>query len=159
VTRMLLTGGRVFDGTGAPPGEADVLVEGDRILEVGPGLDGDEVVDVGGRHLLPGLFDCHTHVTLSTIDLMAILQRPFSYRFFETVRNLAASLAAGITTVRDAAGADAGIKQAVADGLVPGPRLQISVTLLSQTGGHGDGWFRSGQVVASGRPTRACPTA
>jgi imidazolonepropionase-like amidohydrolase len=142
---MLLTGGRVFDGTGAPPGEADVLVEGDRILEVGPGLDGDEVVDVGGRHLLPGLFDCHTHVTLSTIDLMAILQRPFSYRFFETVRNLAASLAAGITTVRDAAGADAGIKQAVADGLVPGPRLQISVTLLSQTGGHGDGWYPSGQ--------------
>jgi imidazolonepropionase-like amidohydrolase len=145
VTRTLLTGGRVFDGTGAPPGAADVLVEGDRILEVGTGLDGDEVVDVGGRHLLPGLFDCHTHVTLSTIDLMAILQRPFSYRFFETVRNLAATLAAGITTVRDAAGADAGIKQAVADGLVPGPRLQISVTLLSQTGGHGDGWYPSGQ--------------
>jgi predicted amidohydrolase YtcJ len=85
VTGTLLAGGRVFDGTGAPPGEADVLVEGDRILEVGPGRDGDEVVDVGGRHLLPGLFDCHTHVTLTTIDLMAILQRPFSYRFFETV--------------------------------------------------------------------------
>jgi hypothetical protein len=56
-------------------------------------------------------------------------------------------LAGGITTVRDAAGADAGIKRAVADGLVPGPRLQISLTLLSQTGGHGDGWFASGQEV------------
>jgi len=54
VSRTLLTGGRVSDGTGAPPREADVLVEGGRILEVGPGLDGDEAVDVGGRHLLPG---------------------------------------------------------------------------------------------------------
>jgi imidazolonepropionase-like amidohydrolase len=147
VTRTLLCGGRVFDGTGSPPREADVLVEDGRILEVGPGLDGDEAVDVGGRHLLPGLFDCHTHVTLSHINLLGMLQAPFSYRFFETVQNLAATLATGITTVRDAAGADAGVKRAVADGLVPGPRLQISVALLSQTGGHGDGWFPSGQTV------------
>jgi N-acyl-D-aspartate/D-glutamate deacylase len=54
VTRTLLTGGRVFDGTGAAPGEADVLVEDGRILQVGPGLDGDEAVDVGGRYLLRG---------------------------------------------------------------------------------------------------------
>jgi imidazolonepropionase-like amidohydrolase len=147
VTRTLLSGGWVFDGTGSPPRQADVLVEDGRILDVGPGLDGDEAVDVGGRHLLPGLFDCHTHVTLSSVDLLGMLQAPFSYRFFETVRNLSATLAAGITTVRDAAGADAGVKRAVADGLVPGPRLQISVTLLSQTGGHGDGWFPSGQTV------------
>jgi imidazolonepropionase-like amidohydrolase len=147
VTRTLLTGGLVFDGTGAPPAEAEVLIEGGRIVEVGTGLDGDEAVDVGGRHLLPGLFDCHTHVTLTSVDLMGILQAPFSYRFFQTVGNLAATLRAGITTVRDAAGADAGVKRAVADGLVPGPRLQISVTLLSQTGGHGDGWFPSGQTL------------
>ena len=120
MTRTLLTGGRVFDGTGTPPREADVLVEGDRILEVGTGLDGDEAVDVGGRHLLPGLFDCHTHVTLTNIDLMGIV-KPFSYRFFETVQNLAATLAAGITTVRDAAGADAEVKRAVADEPSPAP--------------------------------------
>jgi hypothetical protein len=54
VTRTLLTGGLVFDGTGAPPAQADVLIEGGRIIEVGPGLDGDEAVDVAGRHLLPG---------------------------------------------------------------------------------------------------------
>jgi imidazolonepropionase-like amidohydrolase len=116
VTRTLLTGGRVFDGTGAAPGEADVLVEDGRTL-----------------------------------------QAPFSYRFFETVKNLAATLAAGITMVRDAAGADAGVKKAVADGLVPGPRLQISVTLLSQTGGHGDGWFPSGQVVEFWPPYPGMP--
>ena len=147
MTRTLLAGGRVFDGTGSPPAEADVVVEDGRILEVGPGLDGDETVDVGGRYLLPGLFDCHTHVTLSNVSLLGSLQTPFSYRFFETVQNLAATLRVGITIVRDAAGADAGVKQAVDDGLVPGPRLQISVALLSQTGGHGDGWYRSGQVV------------
>ena len=147
MTRTLLCGGRVFDGTGSPPREADVLVEDGRILEVGPGLDGDEAVDVGGRHLLPGLFDCHTHVTLSSVDLMGMLQKPFSYRFYETAQNLAATLAAGITCVRDAAGADAGIKQAVADGLIQGPRLQISLTLITQTGGHGDGWYPSGQEL------------
>jgi len=54
------------------------------------------------------------------------VQTPFSYRFYETVQNLRATLAAGITMVRDAAGADAGIKKAVADGLIPGPRPQIS---------------------------------
>ncbi|HJW36885.1 MAG TPA: amidohydrolase family protein, partial [Actinomycetes bacterium] len=67
------------------------------------------------------------------------------------------TLAAGITMVRDAAGADAGVKKAVADGLVPGPRLQISVTLLSQTGGHGDGWFPSGQVVEFWPPYPGMP--
>jgi predicted amidohydrolase YtcJ len=104
VTRTLLTGGLVFDGTGAPPAEADVLIEGGRIVEVGPGLDGDEAVDVAGRHLLPGLFDGHTHVTLTSINLLGIVQTPFSYRFYETVQNLRATLAAGITMVRDAAG-------------------------------------------------------
>ena len=147
MTRTLLRGGWVFDGTGSPPAEADLVVEDGRILDVGPGLDGDEAVEVGGRYLLPGLFDCHTHVTITNVNLLGMLQSPFSYRFFETVRNLAATLRVGITTVRDAAGADAGVRQAVADGLVQGPRLQISVTLLSQTGGHGDGWFRSGQVL------------
>ena len=63
MTRTLLRGGRVFDGTGSPPAEADLVVEDGRILDVGPGLDGDEAVEVGGRYLLPGLFDCHTHVT------------------------------------------------------------------------------------------------
>jgi predicted amidohydrolase YtcJ len=74
VTRTLLAGGRVFDGTGTPPASADVVVEDGRILEVGPGLDGDDAVDVGGRYLLPGLFDCHTHVTLSNVSLLGTLQ-------------------------------------------------------------------------------------
>lgn len=142
--RVVLTGGRVFDGTGALPAEADIVFEGRRIVEVGLGLDGDEVVDVSGCTLLPGLFDCHTHVALTTPDLMRMVYAPFSLQFFEAARNLETTLALGITTVRDAGGADLGVKTAVARGLIKGPRMQIAVTMISQTGGHGDGWMPCG---------------
>jgi imidazolonepropionase-like amidohydrolase len=147
MTRMVLRGGRVFDGTGADPAAADVAVEDGRIVGVGSGLDGDEEVDVRDRTILPGLFDCHTHVTISNVDLWGAAQQPFSMQFYEAARNLQATLAIGITTVRDAGGADLGIKQAVADGLIAGPRLQISISMLSQTGGHGDDWYPSGAEV------------
>jgi imidazolonepropionase-like amidohydrolase len=149
VTRTLFHGGDLFDGTGADPAPADVVVEDDRIVDVGaPGsLDGDAGVDLDGRTLLPGLFDCHVHVVFSGLDLLRDLQRPFSYRFFLAARNLEATLRAGITSVRDAAGADAGVKRAVEDGLVPGPRLQISIDILSQTGGHGDEHYPCGCTV------------
>jgi imidazolonepropionase-like amidohydrolase len=144
MTRILFSGGRVVDGTGADPADADVVVEDGRIVEVGPGLDGGERVDVTGKALLPGLFDCHTHVTFSTIDTMRRIQTPFSYRFYQAMHNLEATLRIGITTVRDAGGADLGVKQAVEDGLIRGPRMQISLGMISQTGGHGDGWLPSG---------------
>ncbi len=147
MTRMLFTGGRVLDGTGADIADADVVVEDGRIVEIGPGLDGDESVDVSGRTILPGLFDCHTHVVVSSIDTMRLLQTPFSYRFFQAAHNLEATLRIGITTVRDAGGADLGVKQAVDDGLVAGPRMHISLSMLSQTGGHGDGWMPFGGTV------------
>jgi imidazolonepropionase-like amidohydrolase len=144
MTRTLLHGGRIFDGTGSAAAYADLVLEDGRISGVGVGLDGDEQVDVSGLTLLPGLFDCHVHVTMSGIDLLRRLQRPFSYQFFQAASNLRATLDCGITTVRDAGGADLGIQQAVEDGLVDGPRLQIAITALSQTAGHGDGWMPSG---------------
>src|SRR5918911_1132642 len=109
MVRTVFSGGRVFDGTGSPPREADVVVEDGRIVDVGASLDGDESVAVAGRCLLPGLFDCHTHVAFSTLDLMKRLETPFSYRFYEAARNLLRTLRLGITTVRDAGGADLGI--------------------------------------------------
>ncbi len=147
MTRTLFHGGRLFDGTGAPLAEADVVVEAGRIAEVGTGLDGDEAVDASGCALLPGLFDCHVHVIISTIDLLALLQQPFSYQFYQAARNLERTLDRGLTTVRDAGGADLGVKQAVEDGLISGPRLRIAVSVLGQTGGHTDGWVPSGQTV------------
>jgi imidazolonepropionase-like amidohydrolase len=147
MTRIVVRGGRMFDGTGADPAEGDVAIEDGRFVEVGTGLDGDEAVDVAGRTILPGLFDCHTHVCTSGVDPLRTLITPFSYQFFEAQANLAATLRIGITTIREAGGADLGVKQAVEDGLIPGPRMQISIIMLSQTGGHGDDWVPLGVEV------------
>jgi imidazolonepropionase-like amidohydrolase len=157
MSRTVLHGGRIFDGTGSPLADGDLVIEDGRIREVGLGLDGDERVDVTGMTLLPGFFDCHVHVTSSGVDMMRRLQQPFSYQFYEAARNLAATLDCGITTVRDAGGADLGIQRAVDDGLIEGPRIRIAVTVLSQTAGHGDGWLPSGVstgffVAHPGRP-------
>lgn len=158
MSRTVLRGGRVFDGSGSPATAADVVIQAGRILDVGAGLDGDEQADVSGLTLLPGLFDCHVHVMSSGVDLLRRLLRPFSYQFFEAAQNLRATLDCGITTVRDAGGADLGVKRAVDDGLIEGPRLQIAITALSQTAGHGDGWLPSGLSVSlrvphPGRPS------
>jgi len=142
--RTVFTGGRVFDGTGAAVAEADVAVEDGYIAEVGVGLDGDEQIDVSGSTVLPGLVDTHVHVMFGHLDMWKHLQTPFSYRFYDAIKNLDATIRVGITTVRDAGGADPGVRRAVEEGIVRGPRLQISLTMLSQTGGHGDGWMPSG---------------
>jgi imidazolonepropionase-like amidohydrolase len=147
VSRTLFTNCRIFDGTGADPAEGQVLVEDGLIADVGDGLDGDEILDLGGKALIPGLFDCHVHVALSHVDLGKLMQEPFSLEFYEAAKNLRATLDTGITAVRDAGGADLGVKTAVERGMIPGPRLQISLTMLSQTGGHGDGWLASGNTT------------
>jgi imidazolonepropionase-like amidohydrolase len=149
MTRTVFTGGQVFDGTGSAPTTGDLVIEDGKILEVGPGLDGDEQVDATGKCLLPGLFDCHTHIVISHIDMMRFIQTPFSYKFYEAAKNLEATLRIGITTVRDAGGADLGIKEAVQNGLIAGPRMQISITMISQTGGHADEWMPCGAAVPS----------
>jgi imidazolonepropionase-like amidohydrolase len=149
VTKTVFHGGQVFDGTGAAPAAADVVVEDGRILAVGPGLDGDESVDCSGMTVLPGLFDCHVHLAVTDISAQRFQQTPFSLKFYEAMGNMSATLAAGVTTVRDAAGADLGMKTAVEKGLVPGPRMQISISMLSQTGGHGDDWQVCGGHVPS----------
>ncbi len=140
MTRTLLHGADVFDSVSGEVARADVLIEGDRVVEVGPGLDGDVGVDVSGKTLLPGLFDCHTHVCMDKFDPVAMLADPFSLQFYYAVRNLRTTLDLGITTVRDAWGADAGVKAAVERGLIPGPRLRITIAMVAQTGGHADPW-------------------
>jgi imidazolonepropionase-like amidohydrolase len=138
-------------------------MEDGRIVDVGPGLDGDERVDVSGKTLLPGLFDCHIHLALrfEDFDEVKMAHRPFSYGFFAIAGTLRTILSLGITTVRDAAGADLGLKMAVQDALIPGPRMQISVNLISITGGHGDAWLPSGTVgpwgvTYPGMPSGVC---
>ena len=159
MTRTVFRGGSIFDGTGAETRPGDLTVEDGRIVDVGTGLDGDEAVDATGRTILPGLFDCHVHVVLDTVDTWKITNRPYSHRYYTAAQSLSRTLAAGITSVRDAGGADLGIKEAVADGTIPGPRMQISLTMLSQTGGHGDDWYPSGVMVPLLARTPGVPDA
>ena len=150
----------MFDGSGAAPAEADVVIEDGRIIEVGSGLDGDDAVGCAGKALLPGLFDCHVHLAFryEDFDEYARMQEPFSLAFFRMAHNLRITLALGITTVRDASGADAGLRAAVEEGTLVGPRMQISVNMLSMTGGHNDPWLPSGVEGVFGTPYPGMPS-
>lgn len=159
----LFTGARVFDGDGFGDGAVDVAVSDGSFVEVGPGLAAryrDAVVhDCTGKTLLPGLFDCHVHVLMAQAGSYLRYTDPYSLQYYESVNHLAATLAAGITTVRDAGGADLGVRTAVEQGLVPGPRMKIAVAMMSQTGGHGDGRLPSGietSKITPGRPNAVC---
>ncbi|GAB3062380.1 metal-dependent hydrolase family protein [Sediminivirga luteola] len=146
----VLTGGKIFDGTDFLEEPTDIVLEGDRIAAIGPGLADDprytgaETVDCSGRTVLPGLVDLHVHVMAENPGSVHEFVEPFSLQFYRSARNLARTLEAGITTVRDAGGADLGTKQAVDQGIVRGPRMHIAVSIMSQTGGHGDFWQPSG---------------
>jgi imidazolonepropionase-like amidohydrolase len=118
-----------------------VLVEGERIAEVSEGeirAPSARVVDCAGRTLMPGLIDAHVHAAITTMNLAAMTQAPPTLVAFQAGRVLEGMLQRGFTTVRDAGGADFGLAEAVARGLVAGPRLFYSGRVLSQTGGHGD---------------------
>ncbi|MGB3830161.1 MAG: amidohydrolase family protein [Ornithinimicrobium sp.] len=146
MTSTLFRGGTLLDGTGATPAVADVLIREGRVVDVGIDLDGadlrgeiDDVVDCAGCTVLPGLFDCHVHVLFDQINLLRMLQTPFSYPYYQAIGRLRATLATGVTWVRDAGGADLGVADALRTGLISGPRMQVALTMISQTGGHGDG--------------------
>ena len=156
MTRTLFHGGTVVDPVLGRI-SSDLVIEGDRILEVGSGLDGDDAIDCTGKFLIPGLFDCHVHLAYTHIDLWKHIHTPLSYNFYLAIGNMARTLECGITTVRDAGGSDLGMKEAVQDGLIPGPRMQISLVMMSQTGGHGDGWHPSGIHVNLGAPYAGRP--
>jgi len=132
---------RVLEQDGGFSEETDVLVEEGVVSRLGRSLTmpaNTPAYDLRGLWLMPGVFDCHAHLALSTVNEGELLGTPVSYSTLETAVNLRRTLDAGVTFVRDAGGADAGIRRAIEDGLAPGPRLQVSILMLSQTGGHGD---------------------
>jgi imidazolonepropionase-like amidohydrolase len=140
---FVLREANVLDRTGGFEGPLDVRVENGRVTAVGPDLPGDDLPshDFSGLWLLPGIFDCHDHVASSTVDIAELLGTPVTAWALEAARNLRVTLEAGVTFVRDLAGADRGIREAVDRGHVPGPKLQVSVVLVCQTGGHGDAYL------------------
>jgi imidazolonepropionase-like amidohydrolase len=141
----------VLDGTSRERREdRHVLVEGDRIREVSdrPIKSATaETIDLKGRTLMPGLIDAHVHVLAVDAALARLADRPVTLLSLQAAKVLEGMLQRGFTTIRDAAGADGGLAEAVEDGLVRGPRIFPSGMALSQTGGHGDVRPRTQPVV------------
>ncbi len=151
-----LVGATLIDGTGGPAQpDSTVLLDGDRIHAVGPRAavqlpPGTEEVDLSGMTLLPGLIDTHDHLADKNYSLLSRweIEEPASLAHLKTARAIEDSLAAGYTTIRDAGGLDAGFKQAIAEGLLNGPRLLTAVSIISPTGGIGDRVAPSGHRTA-----------
>lgn len=143
-----------------------VLVDGDRIAEVGPTATvraGEAtVLDAAGMTVLPGLIDAHVHVTAATANLSDLEHWSPAYLTARSAEILRGMLGRGFTTVRDVAGADFGLAAAVAEDLLPGPRLVFGGKALSQTGGHAIPGHREGPCstsIRAARARRSWPTA
>ena len=147
-----MTKGFVFQSARVFDGESDVLRAGINVFvddgvireisERPPNPD-TEVVDCGGRVLMPGLIDAHVHVYAAGLNITRVVQSPMSYLAHFAAQFLRSSLDRGFTTLRDVGGADIGLALAIKDGLLDRvPRLFFGGRVISQTGGHGD--FRPG---------------
>src|ERR1700728_4140652 len=144
--RIVFQSARIFDGASETlRAREQVFVEGGVITEISarpPGNE-DEVVDCGGRVLMPGLIDAYVHVYGAGLNIVRVVQSPMSYLAHFAAQFLHASLDRGFTTLRDVGGADIGLALAIKDGLLGTvPRVIYGGRFISQTGGHGD--FRPG---------------
>ncbi len=138
---LLLRNALLLDLTTGEYAEGDLRCADGRVAETGRGLrapDGTRVIDLAGAHVVPGLIDAHVHVTASTADLGGLGSMSPSYVAAHSARIMAGMLDRGFTTVRDCSGADFGLADAQAEGLIRGPRLLFCGKGLSQTGGHAD---------------------
>ena len=138
--------GRLIDGQGGPPvRDAVILIQGDRITAAGPGLAipaGAEVIDLSKKTVLPGLIDCHTHLTQQSGDYYEDLFRRSPIDLAVVAHVYARrTLEAGFTTVRDVGSSefiDVALRNAIDRGDVVGPRMQVATLAVGSTGGHND---------------------
>ncbi|MBP2046104.1 metal-dependent hydrolase family protein [Methanobacterium aggregans] len=165
MTWTLIKNGTLIDGTGADPIEnAAILIKDNMIQVVGPENSvkipkGTGVVDAYGGFIMPGFIDTHLHVMANGFNREDTIYDPLSFYFYRAVENLRLTLNAGVTSVRDAGLADAGVKMAIEKGIIKGPRIQLCITPLSITGGHFDFWLKSGydvKVSYPGYPDSIC---
>lgn len=142
---------QALDESGSFSGPTDVHVVEGRIAAVGPdpSADGAQSIDFSGLWLMPGVFDCHDHITFSTVEMGELLRTPVTRWALESARNARVTLEAGVTFVRDLCGADRGLRDGVAAELVRGPTMQISVVLICQTGGHADAYLEGAGLEAT----------
>jgi len=160
---LLLRPDRVFDGVDAVPHVGwQVLVQGDRIAAAGPSITpppGTRVIDLPGLTLIPGMIEGHGHLFLHPYDEAKwddqVLHEPVALRTARAVVAARATLNAGFTTERDlgtegAGYADVGLKRAIAEGIVPGPRMLIATRAIVARGAYGPKGFEPGVPVPQG---------
>jgi imidazolonepropionase-like amidohydrolase len=140
---ILFTNFWLFDGTSSALRDGLVLlVEGSRIKAVSTGNpaapDGARVVDCGGRVIMPGLIDAHWHSLFAAVPLPRLMTGDVGYMFLAASAEAERTLMRGFTTLRDLGGPVFALKQAIDEGLVPGPRIYPSGAMITTTGGHSD---------------------
>lgn len=151
--RLALLGGTLIDGMGGDPiRSAAVVIDDGRIIAAGSeknvAIPSDaKRLDASGRTILPGFIDCHVHGTYRARDMRQHLLNTPTYNVLRSIEIFRETLACGITTARDMGGADAGFRAAIEEGIIDGPRLLISLGMISQTGGHGDYWVPAGMRI------------
>jgi imidazolonepropionase-like amidohydrolase len=149
-TSVLFANVRIFDGkNGELSAASNVLVRGNKIekISVDP-IPTDrsantKIVDGGGRTLMPGLIDNHAHMAMSVVPLALALTADTNYTMLRQGKAAGEMLLRGFTSVRDVAGPSFGLKRAIDEDVLPGPRIWPSGAAISQTSGHGD--YRSSQ--------------
>ncbi len=159
----LLKPARVFDGVDPKPHEGWlVLVRGERIEAVGPALTAPadaSVVDLAGDTLMPGMIEGHSHLFLHPYNETPwddqVLHEPLALRTARATVAAKATLLAGFTTVRDlgtegAGYADVGLKQAIEQGIIPGPRMLVATRALVAPGAYGPKGFEPGVAIPQG---------
>lgn len=169
-TMLRVENARLVDGTGAAP-VTDAVVVADAegtIAYAGPAATAPPVpedtravriIDAGGRTVLPGFFDCHTHLAYAQgsppgrrgeLDPVLVT--------YDTATRLRQTLDAGITTARDLGGLSTGFRTAVETGRIVGPRLHTAVRIISHTGGHADFRLLDGTDLSGGEMAELADT-
>ena len=159
--RAVYADGLLDPASGDTTREAAVLIQDGHVTYVGRRANAQvprdaEVIDATGLTVLPGLIDCHVHLTSlgEGLDFARELTTPPTLELMRAVRSARRTLEAGFTAVRDAAGSPAGIRMAIDAGYFPGPRMFVTVSALSQTGGHTDSHFMCGADLDIPLPDR-----
>jgi imidazolonepropionase-like amidohydrolase len=136
---------RIFDGTGAVLSEPmDVLIRGNVIERISSEtIQVDDLANVtvipgDGRTLMPGLIDAHVHMVMSTLPIALMMTSDPNYSMLRTGKAASEMLMRGFTSVRDLGGPTFGLKRAIDEGFIAGPRIWPSGATISQTSGHGD---------------------
>ena len=143
-TQIVFKNVRVFDGTSDKlSATTEVLIEGNLIKEISATASKSAskkatIIDGGGRVLMPGLIEGHSHLALSGVTFADVLFQQSEYTAIQSTIMARDMLMNGVTTTRDMAGPVFGLKRAIDEGLIPGPRIYAAGAMISQTSGHGD---------------------